>query len=248
MILNKLGKSERIASLSMNNNQEPEQMVAFSEMAQAMTGYITQKNQTLATLVKLFIKVKTNCFGLTCTYFGHCGVCITLKSSLINHSCIPNATIYFIKNHAQVRVFKNVEAGEEILISYANEMDRHRNKVLKNDYGFECDCSRCVSSTHLTTLKCINSRCSAFILKNDKENCLECGYSKNKVLDEEKSIAKFINQLDTDSSSCTETPYFKPLTNLVTTASIQNNLSRFLKIASIDNEMIKILLDTLIER
>lgn len=70
--------------------------------------------------------------------------------SKINHSCDPACEIVFPdSNHVlQVVALRNIAQGEEISISYLDECvlarSRHsRQKVLRENYIFNCDCTKC---------------------------------------------------------------------------------------------------------
>jgi len=72
--------------------------------------------------------------------------------SKINHSCSPNCEIIFKDNSnvLTLRALKNIQQGDEISISYLDECDlcrsRHsRQKLLKGDYLFVCQCEKCLS-------------------------------------------------------------------------------------------------------
>merc|ERR1719510_1719707 len=74
------------------------------------------------------------------------------KQSTINHSCAPNAIVQFPFNNHElvVNAAKDISAGEEILIAYIDECQlersRHsRTKVLRENYLFNCDCSKCLA-------------------------------------------------------------------------------------------------------
>lgn len=40
---------------------------------------------------------------------------------MINHSCIPNTTVQFLGRHALLRAERDIEAGDEIEISYTGK-------------------------------------------------------------------------------------------------------------------------------
>lgn len=72
--------------------------------------------------------------------------------SACNHSCVPNAEINFLHgNHAlTLTALRDIEAEEEICISYLDECDvdrsRHsRQKLLRENYLFMCSCPKCLS-------------------------------------------------------------------------------------------------------
>lgn len=74
-----------------------------------------------------------------------------LEASRINHSCNHNAQNTWNANSDQltIHVFKDVEVGEEITISYLNgsESYKTRQAVLKNKFGFNCVCHLCSLSS-----------------------------------------------------------------------------------------------------
>ncbi|TRX87804.1 hypothetical protein FHL15_011297 [Xylaria flabelliformis] len=64
---------------------------------------------------------------------------------LINHSCIPNAHNNWNEEaqHETIHATRNILAGEEILISYANEPSQARQRKLRESFGFQCSCELC---------------------------------------------------------------------------------------------------------
>uniref|UniRef100_A0A8B9I959 Protein-lysine N-trimethyltransferase SMYD5 n=1 Tax=Anser brachyrhynchus TaxID=132585 RepID=A0A8B9I959_9AVES len=72
--------------------------------------------------------------------------------SCCNHSCIPNAETSFPDNNflLHLTALEDIEAGEEICISYLDccqrERSRHsRNKILRENYLFACSCPKCLA-------------------------------------------------------------------------------------------------------
>jgi hypothetical protein len=70
-----------------------------------------------------------------------------LDTSRINHSCSHNAqnTWNAKLNQITIHVFKDVEEGEEITISYldGSEPYNERQKMLSKNFGFNCTCHLC---------------------------------------------------------------------------------------------------------
>jgi hypothetical protein len=66
----------------------------------------------------------------------------------MNHSCVPNVRVEYASgsNVAFVIANRDVEAGEELCISYVDESLSYeaRTESLAH-YGFVCDCPRCVA-------------------------------------------------------------------------------------------------------
>ncbi|KAK6148890.1 hypothetical protein DH2020_016415 [Rehmannia glutinosa] len=75
------------------------------------------------------------------------------RASFFNHDCLPNACRFdyvdsvsdFSNTNIIVRVIHDLPAGREIRLSYfpVNLKYSERQKRLKDDYGFKCDCDRC---------------------------------------------------------------------------------------------------------
>ncbi|ORX83366.1 SET domain-containing protein, partial [Anaeromyces robustus] len=62
-----------------------------------------------------------------------------------NHSCSPNATLYYHGNRQILRAMRDIQKGEEICITYTDVMNSrsHRKKILLKKYKFDCHCERC---------------------------------------------------------------------------------------------------------
>uniref|UniRef100_A0A7J8BA72 [histone H3]-lysine(4) N-trimethyltransferase n=1 Tax=Rousettus aegyptiacus TaxID=9407 RepID=A0A7J8BA72_ROUAE len=73
------------------------------------------------------------------------GVGLYPSVSLLNHSCDPNCSIVFNGPHLLLRAVRDIEAGEELTICYLDVLmtSEERRKQLRDQYCFECDCSRC---------------------------------------------------------------------------------------------------------
>ncbi|KAI1303556.1 SET and MYND domain-containing protein 4 [Halotydeus destructor] len=79
----------------------------------------------------------------------------------INHSCKPNCVISFFRgNQIVLRAVQDISAGEEITVSYGptwkSRAVLERKLYLKSNYGFDCDCSACVSheQSNSQSMKC----------------------------------------------------------------------------------------------
>lgn len=70
------------------------------------------------------------------------GYALDLVTATINHSCDPNAHVFFEGNQLFVRSIKKIEPGEEITISYIEPTFEvaKRQDILKHEYFFECSC------------------------------------------------------------------------------------------------------------
>ena len=93
------------------------------------------------------------------------GLGIYQTLAFLNHSCEPNCIAVFNSRTCEIRSIKNIEKGEELCISYTELMRPQsvRGKVLKEQYYFDCTCSRCLKEigegTEMNGLRCVNKDC-----------------------------------------------------------------------------------------
>lgn len=82
------------------------------------------------------------------------GVALFSLQSTCNHSCVPNAEANYLYNNSRLTLIalKEIQAGDEICISYLDECDRDRSrhsrqKLLKENYMFLCGCEKCLEQS-----------------------------------------------------------------------------------------------------
>ncbi|KAF9349088.1 SET and MYND domain-containing protein 3 [Mortierella sp. AD094] len=63
----------------------------------------------------------------------------------MNHSCVPNCVYTFKGSRMECRVIRDIQPGEELTISYIDQIDttKERQKQLNAQYHFTCDCPLC---------------------------------------------------------------------------------------------------------
>uniref|UniRef100_A0A6P5JU52 [histone H3]-lysine(4) N-trimethyltransferase n=1 Tax=Phascolarctos cinereus TaxID=38626 RepID=A0A6P5JU52_PHACI len=73
------------------------------------------------------------------------GVGLYPSMSLLNHSCDPNCVIVFEGPSLFLRAVRNIKPGEELTICYLDVLmpSAERQKQLKEQYCFDCDCPLC---------------------------------------------------------------------------------------------------------
>merc|ERR1719373_608364 len=75
------------------------------------------------------------------------GTALYISVARLNHSCTPNAKLFFPGNSAALSVMAvaPVAAGQELCISYISQDDnvQTRRKQLLEWYGFMCSCDKC---------------------------------------------------------------------------------------------------------
>jgi hypothetical protein len=86
------------------------------------------------------------------------GVGLFPRHARMNHSCRPNASLYFScvalkRPRVHARLLRDVEAGEEITITYVDLFATRaaRRDELRRRYHFECSCERCEPACGLPT-------------------------------------------------------------------------------------------------
>ncbi|KAJ3324248.1 SET and MYND domain-containing protein 3 [Boothiomyces sp. JEL0866] len=66
------------------------------------------------------------------------------QGSLLNHSCVPNATLIFNKREMVVVALRDIGANEEIFISYIDSIYSYEDRSsLLGKYHFNCICEKC---------------------------------------------------------------------------------------------------------
>jgi hypothetical protein len=79
--------------------------------------------------------------------FGTEGPIILSTGTLLNHSCNPNVTFKKENGFMVFKTCRNIKAGEELCDNYINVTlpITERKSMLKKRYGFECECSKCLT-------------------------------------------------------------------------------------------------------
>ncbi len=89
--------------------------------------------------------ISTNSFTLSCA-LGGIHSYVFRKISRINHSCDPNAALFWDADAetATVRATRAIAAGAEVTINYGAMGNRdERRRHLRLCFGFDCACPRC---------------------------------------------------------------------------------------------------------
>ncbi|KAI3401721.1 hypothetical protein diail_9385 [Diaporthe ilicicola] len=92
----------------------------------------------------ILCKLQTNSFDRTDVDTGQAGIFLHPTLAMVNHSCVPNANVNFLKRQAFLRAEVPIKEGDEITISY---IDFTKPKLFRQLglalYHFECTCARC---------------------------------------------------------------------------------------------------------
>ena len=117
---------------------------------------------------------------------------------LLNHSCDPNVLTFFNGKQLTVKASKNIKVGEEVNYCYGPNFQRmsrkDRQKKLKNQYYFECQCFVCANNKENLTRALLCHQCNGPVIHNEDftSECLNC---KNTELNVRKAIENVENGL-----------------------------------------------------
>ncbi|EDU42031.1 conserved hypothetical protein [Pyrenophora tritici-repentis Pt-1C-BFP] len=98
--------------------------------------------------------MKTNAFAcqLADGHIDDAYMCLFPSVARINHACKPNAHARFVPKllSMEIKAQRNINAGEEIDISYGKIDLRHteRQKLYREGWNFTCTCSLCTASLY----------------------------------------------------------------------------------------------------
>lgn len=106
---------------------------------------------------------------------------ILLTGSMLNHSCLPNVVFGKKNKMMYFQAIRDIKKNEEILDNYIDitlpQIDRQI--YLKNQYGFDCDCTRCREKDN-NKLKILDQEA----INIEKERYRIFGYSKSKLIND----------------------------------------------------------------
>ncbi|KAK0628519.1 hypothetical protein B0T17DRAFT_588610 [Bombardia bombarda] len=112
--------------------------------ASLVYGRLLGTNEMLGRAKEVLCKIQTNAFNRLDADTGAAGIFLDPGLAMVNHSCVPNAFVSFERRSAMLRAERQIEVGDEILISY---VDYTAPKTARQEalrlYHFQCDCPRC---------------------------------------------------------------------------------------------------------
>lgn len=128
-------------------------------------------------LMGIYGRMVINSFMLLDIDMNSIGTGIYLASSIVDHSCNPNAVVTFYGKTINIRAIKDMPCLDwnQIRISYIDLMKTpyERQTELLESYYFLCQCDRCMDETqiaHAHAAKCLNDKCIAPVNIVWKEN------------------------------------------------------------------------------
>lgn len=104
---------------------------------------------------------------------------ILFTGTILNHSCLPNVIFGEKNNQMCFMAIRDIQKGEEICDSYIDitMSTKQRKKELKEQYGFDCQCERCIE-TDVGKIKKMNKQAIDIEIERKKE----FGFSKSKYV------------------------------------------------------------------
>lgn len=108
------------------------------------------------------------------------GVGIYPTVSLLNHSCQPNIISILHKNKFITRAASALECGTEINYCYGPSFTRlskkDRQKRLKNQYFFSCQCDCCINNKENESRALVCPKCNGPVIYNQdlSHQCMKC--------------------------------------------------------------------------
>ncbi|KAI5668589.1 hypothetical protein M9H77_18442 [Catharanthus roseus] len=195
------------ALVSHMSDVDEKQLVLYAQMAN-LVNLILQLPENEINVKEIavnFSKLACNAHTICDAELRPLGTGLYPVISIINHSCLPNAVLLFEGRLAVVRAAQRMPKGSEVLISYIETAGSTttRQKALKEQYYFCCNCPRCIKmgecsdiqeSAILEGYRCRDKTCSGFLFC-DSDNkgfvCQHCG-----LLREKEEIANVTNEVE----------------------------------------------------
>ncbi|XP_021205341.2 uncharacterized protein LOC101741215 [Bombyx mori] len=129
-------------------------------------------------LMGLYGRMVINSFMILDTDMNSIGTGIYLASSIVDHSCEPNAVVTFDGKTINIRAIQNMSYLDwnQIRISYIDMMKTpyERQNELLSSYYFLCGCHRCIDGNqvkYVHAATCLNENCEAPVEITWNENC-----------------------------------------------------------------------------
>ncbi|CAI6365129.1 unnamed protein product [Macrosiphum euphorbiae] len=155
----------------------------FSTLYEVLKEYMGEVNLPNAVeLLGIYGRMCINAFNILDDNLNTIGTGIYLAASVINHSCVPNATATFDGTTLRIGAVTDIEYSDpelHVFISYLELMQTtsERRSELQNNYYFLCQCLRCVTNyeqNFVNSMLCGNSNCQAAVpMKNKQEEVLD---------------------------------------------------------------------------
>lgn len=166
-----------------NLKNDDHRLEHFSSLCGVLKEYMGEANlPNPIELLGIYGRMCINAFNILDNNLNTIGTGIYLAASVINHSCVPNATATFDGTTLRIGAITDIEHTDpelHVFISYLELMQTtlERRSELQSNYYFLCECKRCITNyeqNFVNSMICGNSDCQAAIpMKNKHEEILD---------------------------------------------------------------------------
>eukprot|EP01018_Ginkgo_biloba_P035137 Gb_12569 [translate_table: standard] len=192
---------------------DEKRLVLYAQMAHLVNMIMQFEDVETKEITQNFCRFACNAHTICDAELRPIGTGLYPIISIINHSCLPNAVLLFEGRCALVRAVEHITEGTELTMGYVEiaASTVSRQNSLREQYFFDCKCSRCVKVGTLDGLRedailegyrCSNEHCEGFLLHdpgNDRMvQCQYCGSERNE--DEMKQQAKQVDNIAKEAS------------------------------------------------
>ena len=83
------------------------------------------------------------------------GCAVSAHMGFTNHDCAPNCAAAIRGGRVALTALRDLADGDELTISYVEPRLPYyeRRRVLRDSYGFDCDCDRCARERKMEVVK-----------------------------------------------------------------------------------------------
>ena len=151
------------------------------------------------TLYLLAESINNNAFSIEDEETEAAGTGVYLEASLFSHSCVPNTARAFRNKRLFVIASEDIEPGEEITITYSNNLIadlEERRKELYSSYGFTCACPRCLGEASKDPSSVYYRRAMGLDIPSDAPVSAECVMKSKEVLTKLEIEHKYEEELE----------------------------------------------------
>lgn len=203
------------ALVSHMSELDEKQLMLYAQMANLVNLILHFPSIDLKEIAQNFSKFSCNAHSICDSELRPQGIGLFPLVSIINHSCSPNAVLVFEEKMAVVRAMENISKDSEVTISYIETAGSTltRQKSLKEQYLFHCQCARCSNigkphdieeSAMLEGYRCANEKCNGFLLRDPDDKGFVC--QKCMLLRSKEEVKKLAGDLKTVSEKSPASP------------------------------------------
>ena len=163
-----------------------EKIGVFAELAMGMQLFVEREYLLCPSdLIDLLCLINCNSLSVTDDEQEVIGVCISTKIAMLNHSCIPNASVVFSNGEAIVLALQSIKTGDELFISYIDHTQTtiSRKSALKQNYLFDCNCRMCCENLYIDPLEKFTTKWNELLACSDWQGAATLGIEYCKKLE-----------------------------------------------------------------